>query len=69
MPFVETVADLVEALADLVGVYGGHEDDETKPCRICWVEAMQARIARAVANESRLAGRESPPAAGRAEAP
>ena len=63
MPFVETVADLAEALADLVGVYGGHDEGEAKPCRICWVEGMQTRIIEAVANESLLAA--VPPAAGK----
>ena len=37
---IETLSDVVEYLADQVGVYGAHDDEddeacEKKPCRVC----------------------------------
>ena len=54
MPYLETPQELAEALADLVGVYGGHDDDEPKPCRICWTMDMTDRIRKAVENETQI---------------
>lgn len=40
MPYIETVDELVESLADLLGVYGAHDedaecgDDVRKMCRL-----------------------------------
>lgn len=53
---IETLEDLIDQLADWVGVYGAHDTDEPRPgfspelhCRVCFVSAMQTRI-RAAAN-------------------
>lgn len=54
MPYLETVDELVEWLADKFGIYGVHEDTETKPCRICWTAWMKGRIWKATSNESVL---------------
>ena len=60
MPFIETVCDLAEWLADKVGVYGAHDEKCADPssgqtCRICWTEEVEVRIRKSVENESVLA--------------
>lgn len=54
MPFIETPTELAEALADLLGIYGAHEEDEPKICRVCFVSDMTMRIGQSVINELRL---------------
>lgn len=66
MPYVETVEDLAETLADWCGVYGscksngetGCELEESKPdcCRMGFVDVMQKRIRESVENEKMLRG-------------
>lgn len=61
MPFIESVDELAEELADYVGAYGAHTRDsdlltdniETAVgcCRVCFVEHISKRIRTAVANE------------------
>jgi len=50
---IETVCDIIEALADQVGVYGAHDEEndeacQTKPCRVCWASELNDRIWAAV---------------------
>jgi hypothetical protein len=62
MPYLETVEELAEALADTLGIYNqglkllpdeqGHADDCV--CRMCWAGRMEQRIRDAVANEHRI---------------
>ena len=59
MPYVETPADLADAIADLVGIYGGGPLDGSDhpdecPCRICFTEMIERRIWNAVENGARL---------------
>jgi hypothetical protein len=54
MPNLETPDELAENIADLCGVYGGHNEDEKQPCRICFTGDMTYRIREAVKNENRL---------------
>lgn len=48
---IETLDDIIEQLADWVGVYGAHDNDEPRPrfppemhCRVCFVGTMHDRI-------------------------
>jgi hypothetical protein len=54
---IETLEDIVEQLADKLGVYGAcnenHEYDD-KGCRPCWVSWLERRIREAVEIERRL---------------
>ena len=57
MPHIENVYELVEWLADQIGVYGCH-DERCAPgreCRTCWTSGLDDRIRNAVENEKRLA--------------
>lgn len=58
MPNVETVPELVEELANLLGVYGVHDESCGQPgrptCRVCWTQAVENRIRKAVDNERLL---------------
>lgn len=63
MPYIETVDDLVEHLADLAGIYGGcdHESVEGWTCDMCAVkcriwfqEEYSRRIFQAVRNDKLL---------------
>lgn len=45
---IETVEDIVEWVADQLGVYGGHEDGEQRQCRVCFTSELTERIERAV---------------------
>lgn len=56
MPYVETVEDIVEELADKLGIYGAHSDicTEKRPCRVCWVPTMHQRLIDALRNEDLL---------------
>jgi hypothetical protein len=54
MPYIESVDELVEWIADKMCVYGvGPDDDHPDdcPCRICFVIGMKDRIREAVKNE------------------
>jgi hypothetical protein len=58
---IETLDDIVEQLANKLGVYGAHRDREgdcrppDKCCRLCWTSHMKARILQAVDVDRRLA--------------
>lgn len=54
MPNLETPEELADEIADLVGIYGGHEDGESKTCRVCFVSGFADRIRQSVKNEERL---------------
>ncbi len=54
-----TLNDIIEGLADKIGVYGAHDDDndeacESKPCRVCWTSDLSDRIWAAVRLEQQL---------------
>ena len=59
MPYIESVEELAEAIADMVGVYGGGPENGSDhaydcKCRICFTDGMERRIRQAVENELRL---------------
>ena len=58
MPYLESVDDLAESLANLLGLYGScnseSEEDCPKDCRSCFVFSTKQRIREAVANERLL---------------
>ena len=56
MPYVETIEDIVEELADKLGIYGAHDDvcTEKRLCRVCWVLIMHQRLIDALKNEELL---------------
>lgn len=65
---IETVADLADAIADLIGVYGackskhpeccdhkeGQEREDKLCCRVRFVGDMETRIRNAVGNDAHL---------------
>lgn len=57
---IETLDDIVEELANKLGIYGAHRDrsGDCKPpnhcCRCCWAAYMKARIEQAVEIERKL---------------
>jgi len=53
MPFIETIADIVEEMADKIGIYGAHEY-EGDNCRVCFTVDLSRRVKEAVANEIKL---------------
>ena len=67
MPYLETVEELAESLADMLGIYNhqlrlvnphdegsSHTDD--CGCRKCWCGVMEERMRAAVRNEVTLTG-------------
>jgi hypothetical protein len=55
---IETLDDILEQLADWVGVYGAHDTDEPRPgfsselhCRVCFTSTLRQRIMGAVTVE------------------
>ena len=47
MPYLETPPELADAIANMCGIYGAHDDDvctEARPCRCCFATAMAERI-------------------------
>lgn len=59
MPYIETLHELAEEIADLVGVYGAHEENEVKRCRVCFTSGLVERIRCASKNEKRLSQEEA----------
>lgn len=64
MPYLETIPELVEDIADMCGVYGSPpepiegklmEHPENCNCRICFTIDLEERIRQAVKNEKILA--------------
>ena len=65
---IETLDDIVEHLADRIGIYGAHRDraEDCKPqssyagttCRSCWASHMKNRIMDAVEVERKISRRE-----------
>jgi hypothetical protein len=55
---IETLEDIVEDLANQVGVCGRHNADcvghTGAQCRMCWVSELMGRIQRAVEVERKL---------------
>lgn len=47
---IETADDIIEELADKLGIYGAHDEDEDPDyggdcsCRCCWTAAMRERL-------------------------
>ena len=63
MPYIETVDELAESIADMCGVHGvpnsddinfNDDHDDKCRCRICFVEDMKERIQQAVENGNLL---------------
>lgn len=60
MPFFESVDELADSIADMLGVYGAHSKNEEcsdsarKMCRVCFVSVMSSRIRGSVENERLL---------------
>ncbi len=66
---LETVEDIIEQLADWIGVYGAHNDEDPcacadEPCRVCWTSELRDRLDAAFRLEAQL---ESGLRAGKAE--
>jgi hypothetical protein len=56
---IETMDDILEQIADRIGVYGAHDDDsedEDCECRVCFVSDLRERIDQAMRIEARLMG-------------
>ena len=53
---IETLDDIVEGLADAIGVYGSHTQycAEDQTCRCCWTAELKSRIKAAVEVERKL---------------
>jgi hypothetical protein len=56
---LETLSDIVDELADRMGIYGAHDEEndvacDEKPCRVCWTSNMSDRINAAVRLEQQL---------------
>jgi len=56
---IETLEDIVENLADKIGVYGAHDEEneevcDVHPCRCCWTSNLIERIWAAVRTEQAL---------------
>ena len=48
---IETLDDIIEDLANALGVYGSHREECVPPnncCRVCWVSILRGRIIEAV---------------------
>lgn len=46
---LETLEDVIENIADWCRVYGVHDDEndaacDTKPCRVCFTDALRTRL-------------------------
>jgi hypothetical protein len=57
---IEQLSDIIDQLADQIGVYGAHDDEndeacQHKPCRVCWTSELWDRIHAAVELEQQLA--------------
>ena len=60
---IETLDDIIERLADQIGVYGAHDEEndeacDDKPCRMCWTSELREHIEAAVKVENKLRRRE-----------
>jgi len=53
---IETLDDIIEGLADRIGVYGACGDDCThnKPCRCCWTSDLRDHLVAAFEIEKKL---------------
>jgi len=53
---IEQLDDIIEGLANKLGVYGAHHDGckFDKPCRVCWTSNLRERIINAVEIERKL---------------
>ncbi len=51
---IETLEDIIEQLADKLGIYGAHQESEQKPCRCCWTASLRCRIDDAVEIDRKL---------------
>ena len=57
MPYIETIDDIIEGLADALGIYGAHDEScsDIRMCRCCWAPWMHDRLITALENEKLLA--------------
>ena len=63
-PFDENLDELAEAIADLVGAFGSHEDsciamsggllETALCCRVCFTSHLRSRIEAAIRNRKQL---------------
>ena len=51
---IETLDDIIEALADKLYIYGAHDDSCTdkRPCRVCWTSDLRDHIEAAIEIEN-----------------
>ena len=56
MPYIETLDDIIEELADKLGVYGAHNDQcsDKHRCRVCWTSDMRYRLQQGMINQEKL---------------
>ena len=54
---IETLDDIIEQLANMLGIYGSHPEDagDNCKCRICFTMPLKERILRAVEVDAILA--------------
>ena len=50
----ESVDDVIEYLANQIGVYGCHQEGEARTCRVCWTADVKDRLLTAVETERLL---------------
>ena len=55
---IETLDDIIEALADKLYIYGAHDDSctEKRPCRTCWTADLRMHLVAAIEIEDKLRG-------------
>ena len=56
---IETLDDIIEQLADRVGIYSAHNDNddeacEKNPCRVCWTSNLRDHLMAAFEIERKL---------------
>ena len=60
MPYIETIDEVVEEIADMIGIYidsrCGDSDEHIQDCncRVNWAPRMTERLRKALANEEKL---------------
>lgn len=54
---IEELEDIIEMLADKLGIYGAHDDrceSGERVCRCCWISQMDLRIVEAMKIRNKL---------------
>ena len=51
---IETLDDIIEELMNKLGIYGAHDENESKICRCCASTNLRNRIEKAVKIEKKI---------------